>query len=287
MGYAPVPISLQNLCRYAVYLADIKKLSTASLPKYLNIVRLLHIESGLANLLAHNWYLESILRGIRREKGAPPLRKLAITPVILTKIRDLLNLGSPLHVVFWAACLTMFFGLFRKSNVLAPATRFDLAKHLCRSDIIVHPWGLEVIIKWSKTLQFRERNVSVPLPYIKGHPLCPTTAVVHAFSLTSAAPLLGPALTYPTLSGVQPLRYPQFVKMLRQFLKDIGLPAQMFAGHSFRRGGASFAMQAGLPGEIIMQLGQWSSDAYLQYLEIPLSFKANCMQKFAQALPRW
>ena len=70
--------------------------------------------------------------------------------------------------------------------------------------------------------------------------------------------------------------------MLCQFLKDIGLPAQMFAGHSFRRGGASFAMQAGLPGEIIMQLGQWSSDTYLQYLEIPLSFKATCMQN----LPR-
>ena len=148
----------------------------------------------------------------------------------------------------------MFFGLFRKSNVLDPATRFDPAKHLCRSDIIVHSWGLEVI-KWSKTLQFRERNVSIPLPYIKGHPLCPTTAVVHAFSLTSAVPLLWPALT---LSGVQPLRYPQFVKMLCQFLKDIGLPAQMFAGHSFRRGGASFAMQAGLLGEII-NICNWGS----------------------------
>ena len=95
----------------------------------------------------------------------------------------------------------------------------------------------------------------------------------------SAAPLLGPALTFPTLSGVQPLRYPQFVKMLRQFLKDIGLPAQMFAGHSFSRGGAFFAMQAGLLGEIMMQLRQWSSDACLQYLEIPLSFKDTCMQK--------
>ena len=154
MGYAPVPISLQNLCRYAVYLADIKKLSAASLPKYLNIVRLLHIESGLANPLANNWYLESILGGICRGKGAPPLRKLAITPIILTKIRDLLNLGSPLHVVFWAACLTIFFSLFRKSNVLAPATRFDPAKYLCRSDIIVHSWGLEVIIKWSKPYNF-------------------------------------------------------------------------------------------------------------------------------------
>ena len=168
----------------------------------------------------------------------------------------MLNQECPLHVVSWADGLNMLFGLFRKFNVQDPATRFDPGKHLCRSDIIVHHWGLQVIIKWSKTLQFRECNVSVLLPYTKGHPLCPTTAVVLAFSLTSAAPLHGPALTYPTLSGVQPLRYPQFVKMLREFLKDIGLPAQMFVGHSFRRGGASFAMQAGLPGEIIMQLGQ-------------------------------
>ena len=95
--------------------------------------------------------------------------------------------------------LTMFFGLFRKSNVLAPVNRFDPAKHLCRSDIIAHPWGLEVIIKWSKTLQFRERNVSVPLPYMKGHPLCPTTAVVHAFSLQPH--YLGQLLLFPLCLG--------------------------------------------------------------------------------------
>ena len=51
---------------------------------------------------------------------------------------------APSSVVFWVACLTMFFGLFRKSNVLAPATRFDPAKHLVRSDIIGHPWALKV-----------------------------------------------------------------------------------------------------------------------------------------------
>ena len=74
-----------------------------------------------------------------------PLWKLAITPVILTKIRDLLNQECPLHVVSWADGLTMLFGLFRKFNVQDPATRFDPGKHLFRSDIIVHHWGLQVI----------------------------------------------------------------------------------------------------------------------------------------------
>ena len=36
-----------------------------------------------------------------------------------------------------------------------------------------------------------------------------------------------------------------------------------------------------------MQLAQWSSDAYRQYLEIPLSIKAKCMQQFAETLPQW
>ena len=284
MGYVPVPITSQNLCRYAVYLSVFKKLNPSSLPKYLNIVRLLHIECGLPNPLGSNWYLDSVLRGIKRVNASPPKRKLPISPQILVHLRRLLNFDCPLHIIFWAACLVMFFGLFRKSNVLAPATRFDPSRHLCRSDVIVHAWGLEVRIKWSKTVQFHERTCSVPLPYIPGHPLCPTTAVINAFNISKSAPLDGPALTYPTLAGVQPLRYPHFIKLLRSFLSQVGLPAHDFAGHSFRRGGASFALQAGLPGEIIMQLGQWSSDAYRQYLDVPLGFKAKCMAQFAKAL---
>jgi integrase len=285
MGYKPVPISDINICRYAAYLTDVKKLSAASIPKYLNIIRLLHLECGLANPLEDNWALDSVLRGIKRILGETPKRKLPLSPDILVRIKDLLNFDSPVHVVFWAACMVMFFGLFRKSNVLAPGGVFDPQKNLCRSDFFLHHWGLEIRVRWSKTIQNKERSLSVPIPYIMGHSLCPASAVIKAFNLTRSAPRDGPAFVYPVMQGVEPLRYPRFLKLLRHYLGRLGLASGQYAGHSFRRGGATLALQAGIPGDIIMQLGDWKSDAYRLYLDVPLEFKASCIARVAKALP--
>ena len=39
-----------------------------------------------------------------------------------------------------------------------------------------------------------------------------------------------------------------------------------FAGHSFRRGGASWAYQAGLGVDTIRQIGDWQSNSYTKYI---------------------
>ena len=42
-----------------------------------------------------------------------------------------------------------------------------------------------------------------------------------------------------------------------------GVPkASSFRGHSLRRGGASWAFNTGVPGELIQILGVWSSEAW-------------------------
>ena len=62
--------------------------------------------------------------------------------------------------------------------------------------------------------------------------------------------------------------------MLRKLLR----PDKQFAGHSFRRGGASFALQAGLPTDVIMLFGDWHSDAYrcASVLQGQLCYAAGC-----------
>ena len=45
-----------------------------------------------------------------------------------------------------------------------------------------------------------------------------------------------------------------FIKHLRYCLRSIGLDTSVYTGHSFRRGGASLAYQAGLPVEAIKLL---------------------------------
>ena len=124
-----------NCVMYAAYLA--RFLSPSSICQYLNYVGLLHREMGFLTPLADNWVLSSVLKGIRRILGTPPMPRLPITVNILIGIRSRLNLNSSRHASFWAVCLTAFFGLFRKCHLLpVSASAFDPKRQFIRSDFI-------------------------------------------------------------------------------------------------------------------------------------------------------
>ncbi len=183
-------------------------------------------------------------------------------------------MDAPINVVFWAVCLVLFFGLLRKSNALVSGD-FSAQKHLCRGDIFAHSWGLHLDLRWTKTLQDKSRVLQIPLPRMQGHPLCPTTAVVRALDNTKGAPGQGPAFCYVAGGVVVPLTYSVFVKKLKCCLGRLGYPASEYSGHSFRRGGASWALANNVPGEFIQMLGDWKSQVYQEYLEVPLMVKAK------------
>ena len=132
-------------------------------------------------------------------------QKKPITPQNLLTLRNQLNWDDPWHATFWAVCLVAFFGLLRKANLLCKGpTQFNLSKHLRRRD----NWVI-VINRWSKTIQFSQRILTIPLPRIDQHPLCPYTALKHAFNLVSA-PLSSAALVVPAPRGLIPLTYAKF-----------------------------------------------------------------------------
>ena len=65
-----------------------------------------------------------------------------------------------------------------KSHLLVKSLRaFDSSQHFLCLDFTFYPWGGLVTISWSKTIQFHERVVLLPLPFIPDSPLCPVTAV--------------------------------------------------------------------------------------------------------------
>ena len=129
----PVPASSETLLRYAAFLA--RSLKYTSVRQYMNIVRILHLEWDLENPLKDNFSLSCVLKGIRRDLGDAPARKLPITPELLLKILCQLDMDSLFDCCVWAACLLMFFGMFRRSNILPPSPKaFDNSKQLCRND---------------------------------------------------------------------------------------------------------------------------------------------------------
>ena len=57
-----------------------------------------------------------------------------------------------------------------------------------------------------------------------------------------------------------------------------------FRGHSFRRGGATWTFQNGVPGEFIQIYGGWASDAYRCYLEFSKEFKLRVAEHLGRSL---
>ena len=76
---------------------------------------------------------------IRRCKGCTVSQKQPMTAAMLLAIKSHLNLTDPVHATFWAVCLTGFFGLLRKANMLLKGVaKFNPLKHLRRSDIVFY-----------------------------------------------------------------------------------------------------------------------------------------------------
>ena len=140
-GYTPVPCRAIHLLRYIVFLA--RTLSTRSIPNYLNVVRLLHLQYGYPNPLEDPLFKHQktlLMRGIKRINGERVTQKLPITPDVLHKMQCHLHLDSSFDATFWAACLVAFFSFFRKSNLLPPSTtEFDTKRHLQKCDVLLFP----------------------------------------------------------------------------------------------------------------------------------------------------
>ena len=268
----PVPANEKTIAMYAAYLA--RRLRPASVRQYLTIVRVMHLEAGLSNPLKDSWFISSTLKGIDRVKGTAVNRKSPITPDILLRIKKVLKMTDRDDVVFWAACLVMFFGLFRKANLFAKQ-KFDADKHFTRDSFVLNAdCSLTICVRWSKTIQCREREIRVTLPALHPHPLCPVSAVCQA--LRAAVQQSPKAPAFPMSGAV-------FDKKLKAVTQGEG----NLSGHSFRRGGACWALSQNIPGEIIKIMGDWKSTVYMSYLDqLPQPVLDYYRVVFSHALPR-
>ena len=250
-----------TVCLYVTKLAETCAYRT--IKTYLNGIRILHLEAGLSNPLPAMFNLERTLRGIKRSKGdITPNRKLAVTPDILARIIRRLDLFDPSNLAFTAAMLVAFFGFFRKANVCpvqsgtnpvneqSPVRRCDFEF----SEDFQLVW---VNLRRTKTIQFGQRTLRVPLPAIPGSILCPVTTLSRLFSVVPGRPD-DFAFSYPDISGrLTTFTHISFVSRFKESLSRIGLNPAQYAGHSFRRGGATFAFQCGATPAQIKEQGDW------------------------------
>ena len=262
-GYEPVPINDDVLCKYVAYLA--RTFCPSSIRQYLNVVRILHLENGFPNPLHDNFCLNAVLRGVQRSKGGFVAKKLPITVDILNSFLGVLNLANSQNLVFWAACLIGFYGMLRKSSLFPRQVHEG---HMCVSSCVIYEWGLKLSLDYSKTIQCRERRVFVALPWNRENvSMCPVSSLLRALQSSGCCQASDYLFTFLSKGKKVPMTYALFSSMLKHVLHDIGLSDREYSGHSLRRGGATHALNKGVPVEMIKAQGDWKSLAYLEYID--------------------
>ena len=280
--FHPVPVSVEILCLYSQFLANRMK-APETVKNYINGVRVLHLLLDQPVGAFKSFEYQVTIRGIARLKQHQPKQAAPVTLKLLQSMSKHVKQSEPRLVVVWAAVLVAFFGLLRKSN-LVPDTidNFNPNKQLCRGDIQVTSAFMLVNIKWSKTNQFRDRDVQMPIKALPGVPFCPVAAYTNMCRLVKGD-AASPAFSLPSKKGLKPITYAQFQKSFRGLIEKAGWDSSLFSTHSLRRGGASLAFRAKVPAEMIKAQGDWRSDAYLKYLSVPLGQRmsaASQVQKF-------
>ena len=140
-------------------------------------------------------------------------------------------------------------------------------------------------IRATKTIQFKQRILSIRLPFIPNSPLCPVSALINHFRLNrlASSDFLFSVKSSPSLP-TRPITYRNFASFLSKVITTLDLDSQSFSPHSFRRGGASFAFECNVPAELIKFQGDWRSDAYLVYLEMSSSQKRLAVNSMASRI---
>ena len=217
----PVPASSDTIVLYTVFLA--RSLSPSSLSGYLNIVKQMHLEQGCPDPL-DCYGLRAVKKGIHRQLGRPPKQKLPITPELLRKMHLHLDLQKSMDRAFWAACLVAFYAFLRKSTLLPKSgSTKDATKALCVKDISIQTDGtmLTLHVRHTKTIQFGQRNLVIPIAAVANSTLCPVKAVTNMLLDLRAVSLQGdqPLFSFMLPQGaIGFLTFTLFVKKLQNTL---------------------------------------------------------------------
>jgi hypothetical protein len=225
------------------------------------------------------------MRGVRKQLAVHESNaKLPITVAMLQDIYHAMDLNNVTHMVLWAAYLLAFFSFLRVSNVAPPsAVLFDPATHLTRADLIFHTNMVVIRIRQSKTIQFKERTLNIPLVAIPHSHLCPVAALSRMVT-TIPAPPNAPAFVVPDQGTLLTVTHRSFAQYLQLFLAKSGHPAHLYSGHSFRKGGCTFASVCNVPEYLLKIHGDWSSQQYEKYLVLPLSKRAQVTQQMRDGI---
>ncbi len=181
--------------------------------------------------------------------------------------------------------LSQFYWILRKSNLVPDSTpKLDKSKVLLFEDVEVSDVAALATIKWTKTLQHRNKPFKVPVLAINRSRLCCISAL-RSHMKRNRVKKGHPMFSFRDRhNNLRPLTYSMYNGFIKKSVVRIGLKKSGFSTHSLRRAGATWALECGVESDLIQLLGTWSSDCYKRYLDWSLSKRVEGVTRMADGI---
>lgn len=259
-GLVPLPASSRTVARFLSELALTSKYTTVV--NYLSSITTMHKLYGLEPDFRNSYFLTMTVKGIKVKVGVEVSQKVALSPQQLLNMNIFVSLGDQLNRVCWAAIIFLFRTLLRKSHILPDSSNYK--PHLInRGNITFFPNGMVVDVNTSKTDRAGSKPLKIMIYETEQHPLCAASWLRSHFNGTPS-PEAG--IFVKEVNGrYVSLMYKDVLDYLKKLVGMIGLDPNDAGLHSLRRSGASYLNSIGVSLPDIKLIGNWRSDAVLEY----------------------
>ena len=280
---AAVPADTDTLVAFAEFMSV--TVGYQHIKHIFSSIKLLHTIYNI-DFLEYDFRVDTALQSLKRRLAKTPLRVLPMTPDILRSLYLFLDMSKPQDQALWASFLVAFFCMFRKKSLVPESfSKFDPKLGLSRKKVGIHKdRGCAFIYtNFAKNIQFAEKDIVIPLLHIPDDVLCPVTAI-HKLITNNPVSYDAPLFSYLQSGRTHCITYSLFTTRLKQLLSQAGYSPDLYSGHSFRRGGASFLYSLGADPIMIKFSGDWLSDSYLNYVSVDLSSREHAQKMMVAAL---
>ena len=207
---------------------------------------------------------------------------LPITPSILKKMFSHLNMNNMQDRALWCSYLLSFYGLLRKSNAVPKSKKFEVGKVLVRRNVMIDTSAnmVYLYLGYGKTNNFCTRDIIIPIPGNSDPALDPVRHLQTLFSSVNVNQD-APAFSFGPSSFIT---YSSFTSRLKSLLRKAGYDPDLYSGHSFKRGGATFLHSCGGTALMIQASGDWSSQCFTRYLYLTESDRLHSQRLMSSAI---
>lgn len=283
------PVSPDTLCLWMAAVSC--KLTYGSIRVYLHGIGTTHTELGMPSPLDSK-LLWRMFAAVKRLQGAQASKqKLPITTELLLSLERWQVCGTvpglSLRAAMWlGTCGLLRSGEFALSGRSSRCLRrsdlvfLDAAQHrLTAPEDWPRAACMRVHLAASKTDPFRH-GVDVLVSNAHARRAMTEYMQTRNIGADDAALFVGG-------DGNAPLTVAELLKHTRALLAAAGIAdASKYAGHSFRRGGATSLHYAGVPDSLIRVMGRWRSFTFARYIDVPFDKVVSaglCMTTHVQA----